>query len=146
VSTALLVKSKRNGPIFLADREYGEWIVSAIQSLEQVAASLNIPTIDSFTYMDPDILQDMIAMAPEDKAAKMEKRLKDQQDWHSPEEGLKTIEALKNAVQSADMVIEFRRKGPQSEFRQALVEDLETVSGILFNLVQSNDLFRFESA
>ena len=145
MSTALLVRSKKNGPVFLPDNEYGGTIASAIGSLDQIAASQNVPTIDSFTYMDPEILQEMIEMVPPEKAEKMKQRLREQQEWHLPAEGLKTIEALKSAVQTSTTPVEFQ-KGRGPHLRDALIEDLETVSRILSQLLQSGDSFRFEAA
>lgn len=133
MSTALLVRSRKNGPIFLPDREYGAWIASAMSSLEQLAASLNVRSIDSLTYMEPEILQEMMEMVAAEKAEKFAKRLREQQEWHSPVDGLKTIEALLAATKN-------------SANKDALIEDLEVVSKILSDLVKSDDSFRFEAA
>ena len=142
MSTALLVRSRKNGPVFFTDREYGGWIASASNSLDQIASSLKIPTIDSFTYMDPEILQEMLEMVSEEKAEKISKRLREQQEWHSPADGLNAIEALKTAVQNG-ATVEFRKGSPS--FRDALIEDLEAVSQILAEL-KAEDSFRFEAA
>ena len=146
MSTALLVRAREKGPVFFPDREYGEWIASAITTLDQIAASVNVPTIDSFTYMDPDILQEMMEMVSGEKAEKMAKRLSDQRDWHSPADGQKTIDALITAIKANSTPIQVQTGKHVRDVRDAVIEDLEVVSKILSDLLKSDDSFRFEAA
>ncbi|MCI0412560.1 hypothetical protein L0222_07125 [bacterium] len=146
MSTALMVRSEKKGPVFFPDREYGNIIPHAISSLEELARNLNIPTIDSFTYMEPDLLRSAIDMVEGEKAEKLKKRLRDQLEWHSAEEGLKSIEGLKASVKDSSSRIEFRMRGPHNELVDALFQDLQDVSEILTELAKSGDRFRFEAA
>jgi hypothetical protein len=78
--------------------DYGSFIPHAARQLDDLARSLGVPTLSSFHWADPEMLEAMLADLEGPAREKLARVMAEQREWHEAAEGRRTVAALIDAL------------------------------------------------
>jgi hypothetical protein len=121
----------RSGKTF--PQEYGHNIGSmGLESLDQYLHGDGVKPLSAFMDEDRETLEAALDVAPVPDQIALARRLKElrtQPEWHDPQEGLATVNALQASL-------------PREERYQGVVDDLAAYAAILEQAARDGDAFR----
>ena len=113
---------------------YGCNVSDYWDQLEAAAKELGIPSLRTFYYQDPEFFRELGKQPPVQK------------EWHTPEDGLKTVAALLEFLRRPDQprVCAIFGDDFPDENQKWVIWDLTAYEAILKTAVQQSDPFRIE--